>query len=54
VRKGLPAEHVSELRELVEVYADIFRVRLDDAPAADVTEMEVRQTDAVKPDKSTP
>jgi hypothetical protein len=39
--------------ELVEEYADIFTVRLDDAPAADVPEMEVKLTDAAKPVKAT-
>jgi hypothetical protein len=54
VRNGLPAEHVSELRELVEEYADSFRVRLDDAPAADIPEMKVKLTNAAKPVKATP
>jgi hypothetical protein len=42
----------SRVSELVEEYANIFQVRLDDAPPADVPGVEIRLKDTAKPVKA--
>ena len=42
IDKGLPQQHVARLRQLVANYAHVFRVRLDNSPAAKVRPYQVR------------
>jgi hypothetical protein len=50
----LPAEHAPAMRDLVEEFQDIFRIRLDDSPHADVAPMGADVQPDSKPSKAPP
>jgi hypothetical protein len=50
----LPAEHAPAMRDLVEEFQDIFRIRLDDSPHADVAPRKADVQPDIKPSKAPP
>jgi hypothetical protein len=54
LKAGLPAEHTPAMRNLVEQFQDIFRIRRDDSPPADVAPMGVDVQPDIKPSKAPP
>jgi hypothetical protein len=54
LKAGLPAEQAPAMRDLVEEFQDIFRIRLDDAPPADTAPMGVDVQPKFKPRKTPP
>jgi Reverse transcriptase (RNA-dependent DNA polymerase) len=54
LKAGLPAEHAPAMRDLVEEFQDIFRIRLDDSRPADVPPMGVEFQPHIKPSKAPP
>jgi hypothetical protein len=54
LKAGLPAEHAPAMRDLVEEFQDIFRIRIDDSPHADVAPMGSDVQPDIKPSKAPP
>jgi hypothetical protein len=54
LKEGLPAEHAPAMSDLVEEFQDIFRIRLDDSPHADVAPMGADVQPVIKPIKAPP
>jgi hypothetical protein len=54
LKAGLPAEHAPAMRDLVEEFQDIFRIRLDDSPHADIAPMGADVQPDIKPSTAPP
>jgi hypothetical protein len=54
VQAGMSIENEREMRDLVEGFADIFRIRLDDAEPAKVPKMTLIIENEVRPTKAPP
>jgi hypothetical protein len=54
LKAGLPAEHAPAMRDLMEEFQDIFRIRMDDSPHADVAPMGADVQPDIKPSKAPP
>jgi hypothetical protein len=54
VQAGLPMENEREMRDLVQEFADIFRIRLDDAEPAKVLKMTLNIKKEVRPTQAPP
>jgi hypothetical protein len=54
LKAGLPTKHAPAMRDLVDEFQDIFRIRLDDSPHADVAPMGADVQPDIKPSKAPP